>query len=376
MELPLKSNLTRSLFRSAQNKLAAASFAVVLGSGLVWYAVPQPVTNVHVAADGPSSSPCEFPTCFPDAGGNTGVLDGIVRTSGGSGFTTTSNGQVIQNLNMTGPIDVIHDDVTISNVQFDLSGTGSSIAVTSCNLTGNACVGVSGLTIEDVEVIGPGPNQAGTGSTSISIWQQNNVIRRVYVHEAGESFGSGTGGTLEDSFVHVVDASCCGCVDPQCPHQDVLGQWEYGTNISIHHNTCVINNDEEFTRASSCFQIGGDLGNSNNTAEHNLFGGACNICARMGGSSGQIRNNHFTIGDVIPGNEGSAMSTFGGVTTCGNEWIDGPNEGPIDSACGGGFMRESPLFFATIIVKIKNLNVVHAAERLFHSRHRHYREYR
>ena len=56
MELLLKSNPTPSSFLSRQSNWLKGTLAAGALGGLIWFAVPQPVTNVHVAAGAPSGS--------------------------------------------------------------------------------------------------------------------------------------------------------------------------------------------------------------------------------------------------------------------------------------------------------------------------------
>src|SRR4051812_10728163 len=90
-----------------------------------------------------STSRCAPYPAFPDAS-CTGVLPGVTRTSSGS-ITTTSAGQVIQNLNVSGRITVNHDNVTIRNVKIT---NPSGVAIT--NISSQS----KNLLIEDVELDG------------------------------------------------------------------------------------------------------------------------------------------------------------------------------------------------------------------------------
>src|SRR5688572_30489076 len=90
------------------------------------------------------SSRCPAYPAFPDAN-CTGTLPGVARTSSGS-ITTSSNGQIIQNLNISGSIFVQHANVIIRNVRITnpggvavanaAGGTGSSFTLEDCELDG------------------------------------------------------------------------------------------------------------------------------------------------------------------------------------------------------------------------------------------------
>jgi hypothetical protein len=274
--------------------------------------------NFTLGSTGGTRSCPAFPS-FPDAN-CTGVLPGVARTNSGS-ITTSSHGQVIQNLNVNGDITVVHDNVTIRNVRI----ANTDVAIRSCNLTSNACVGVSNLLIEDVEFDGTGVT---TGVSAFETWQANNIVRRVNCHHYSECAG-GSSGLVEDSYFH----DQFNCLNTAC-HADAMGQFEFGSNATFRHNTCLVS----FEGASSCFQIGNQAGNNNNLAEYNLMGGPATICARMGGTNSRINNNRFTIfGNASNSCGFGPIALYGSATSCGNQWIDGPNAGvALDAPCAGG----------------------------------------
>src|SRR3954466_3550073 len=80
-----------------------------------------------------SHAACPPYPAFPDAN-CTGVLPGVARTNSGS-MTTSSNGQVIENLNVNGTITVRHSNVTIRNVKVTNPG---GVAITNIGC-GTAC---------------------------------------------------------------------------------------------------------------------------------------------------------------------------------------------------------------------------------------------
>ncbi len=112
---------------------------------------------------------------------NTGYTGSLTNSSG---MTITTNGAVIQNLNITGTVHVKANNVTIRNCKIQHGGT-----------YGIQCTyGYTGLVIEDTEI---------TGQQSAAVYGSNFVARRLHIHDMGaDAFKPGTNFTIESSYIH------------------------------------------------------------------------------------------------------------------------------------------------------------------------------
>lgn len=260
-----------------------------------------------------SGSRCPAYPAFPDAN-CTGVLPGVTRTNSGS-ITTSSAGQVIQNLNITGRITVNHNNVTIRNVKIT---SPNGIAIT------NIASGATGLLIEDVDLDGTGNT---TGASAVDF--RNYTLRRANIHDFGEGPGCGGGATMEDSYLHdFTDQSASGA------HQDGV-QCESDDNNIVRHNTILMNRPNG-TVLNAAIVFGGNT--LNNTAEYNLVGGG-GYTLYQGQAGGTFRHNRWTevlvpAGYFGPVYEPSNVGPWTPEAPCDNRWIDGPNLGR--AVAGGG----------------------------------------
>jgi hypothetical protein len=302
IELGTGSNVAAPATIVSGDNSASSSSYVQFGSGTV---TPPPS----------GTSRCPAYPAFPDAN-CTGVLPGIARTNHSGSLFTSSDNQVIQNLNINGgQIRIRHKNVVIKNVKITNPG-GVAVSNIDCSAT-------CSFTLEDSELDGTG----NTGAQS-AVDYSNYTLRRNNIHHFGEGPGGGSNTIIEDNYLHdFLNFVSTGA------HQDGI-QIEFGANNVVRHNTIIADVDG----MSSCIQVGNQEGNTNNLVENNLMGGG-SICLRLGGVA-TGRNNHITT--VIQPNGGYyGPSTYYGssVSSCGNRWHDGPNAGQFltgDSACAGG----------------------------------------
>jgi hypothetical protein len=272
------------------------------------------ISRGHLAASdttdmgaNPSAAPmprtCPPYPAFPDAS-CTGVLPGVTRTNSGS-ITTTSNGQVIQNLNVNGPIVVRHSNVTIRNVKVTNPG-GVAISNIGC---GGSC---TNLLIEDVDLDGSG-NTSGASAVDFD----NYTLRRANIHQYGEGPGCGVNNVMEDNYMHDFTSFVA-----QGAHQDAI-QCEDGNNNTVRHNTLLMN----VNGGNSAIVFGGN--STNNTAEYNLVGGG-GYTLYQGQAGGTFRHNRWTatppeqFGPIYNANLDGPWTPE---APCDNLWIDGPNAG-------------------------------------------------
>jgi hypothetical protein len=298
---------------------AAGPFASIepeQGSGLTAINDPSASGGAYVQFGSGTTTPLPSGICTGrDANGGvpadkfpgaacTGVLAGIARANSGS-ISTSSDGQVIQNLNISGSIQVNHHNVRIKNVNITNPG-GGAIAIDPSKV---------GLVIEDCEI-------DGTGSTrAYEIIAYNNyTLRRCNIHHVGEGPRANGNVVIEDNYIHdFLDFRADGA------HQDTI-QTTGGNNITIRHNNLEMNIDA----GNAVIMVSTDLG-SNLLIERNLvYGGGYSVYG--GGPGGSIpapgwtnvtiRDNQFsTVHFQKCGYWGPLVATQN-ATMSGNIWYD------------------------------------------------------
>ncbi|MGE3619854.1 MAG: malectin domain-containing carbohydrate-binding protein [Acidimicrobiia bacterium] len=256
-------------------------------------AAPAPTTTT-TAAPRPA-----VPSAFPNAS-NTGPTGSLAPS--GTVFTS-ANGQVIQNLDINGSIQVRHNNVTIRNVRVRNSG-GEAIAINPAN---------SGTVIEDCELDGTGDTGAAP-----AVVHARYTIRRCDIHHFGEGPRANGDVVIEDNYIHdFVDYEYLGA------HQDGI-QTTSGSNIVIRNNTIII----DVENANAAIMIGTAQGAVNNVViDGNLLGGG-GYTVYGGAAAGypanatnvRITNNRFSTA-IWPksGWYGPLTNTYGLVVS-GNIW--------------------------------------------------------
>ena len=277
--------------------------------GLVFVCLWSSRTNAQGA------SRCPAYPAFPDAN-CTGVLPGVARSTTG-GFSTSSQGQVIQNLDVNGSIQVVHNNVTIRNVRFR-SG-GQAITLNPSN---------SGLVVEDCEIDGTG---ATDGASAIG--DLNYTIRRCNIHHIGEGPRSNGNVLIEDNYLHDFINFIA-----QGAHQDCF-QITSGANTVIRHNRCLMNVDG----GNAAIQTGSFEG-SNLLFENNLLGGGgyTVYCGQGLYSNVTVRDNHISTAIWPNGGYYGPFVNCGNATMSGNRWHDGPKAGQFIGPAGSTSTPPAP----------------------------------
>lgn len=178
------------------------------------------VSTLAQALDIPGQFRFVTNTPFPDAT-NTGVPAGITLTNSGS-ITTQANGQVIQNLNISGYINVRHANVIIRQ----------------CKVTNNdrqwaAIVGGPNTLVEDCEVDG----SRTLGSYGIGV---SGTVRRCKVYGVENGLNPQSNSTYEDNYVYGLNPTG---VDP---HSDAVPMQGGASNVIVRHNTLDITGSTGF----------------------------------------------------------------------------------------------------------------------------------
>lgn len=218
---------------------------------------------------------------------------GTTLTNSGS-ITVTTNGAVIQGLNISGQVVVSANNVTIRNCRItssdyypiDYSGTG--------------------LLVEDTEIIGL------SYTVTCGIGFDNYTARRVFVTGTADGFKANSNVLIEDCYVHTL------AIGPET-HNDGT-QATGGDSVTLRHNTYKLGDQ---SGVSAVLQLGNEGGNNSNwLIENNLMdGGGWTINANSEDSSKspncRILNNRFTR------RAGYGVGWVAGCTWSGNYYDDG-----------------------------------------------------
>jgi hypothetical protein len=240
---------------------------------------------------------------FPDAS-NTGPTGTLTPQSGS--ITTTAHGQVIENIDLVGSIEVAHNNVVIRNVR--IRSAGQAIHVN----------GETGLVVEDCELDGTG---ATDGASAIS--EHNYTIRRCEIHHFGEGPRSNGNVVIEDNYMH----SFLNFI-AQGAHQD-------GIQITSGNNHQIVGNNINICQpdGSNAAIFAGTFGGDSVVVEDNLLsGGSYTVAIEDDYTNGRVVNNEFAICHN-PNNAGIPSSAWYGAihaptsVVSGNTWHDGPNAG-------------------------------------------------
>jgi len=170
------------------------------------------------------ASPCSGPRPGPD---NTGVPKGTVLTPSGS-IQVTTDGAIVEDLDISGTITVLANDVTIRRVHIR---TGDYYPIRYFD-NGN-----TGLLVEDSEI------EATSGNATSGIAFANYTARRLNIHGAADGLKADSNVLIEDCWIH--DLS-----NGPTEHNDDV-QSTGGKGVTIRHNdlsgasnACVQTGDE------------------------------------------------------------------------------------------------------------------------------------
>lgn len=215
--------------------------------------------------------PAEAQTAtYPNAT-NTGVLAGVTRDTV-AGNVTLSSGMTFQNKTLTGCIDITGSNVTIKNVKISCNSTGITVPES----------GVSGIVIEDVEIICTAA--PGTGGRAID--GGNYTVRRANAYGCDDTMWANGNVVIEDSYLHDPAPTAGGS------HTDVIQLWTGVDNVTIRHNTLQGTLDTSSVVTTGC-------GHVNLFIENNLMWGGLytlRVCeaATGGNTNSRVMNNRFS----------------------------------------------------------------------------------
>jgi hypothetical protein len=258
-------------------------------------------------------------TGYPDAS-DTGVPPGTVLTTVG-GFSTTSDGQVISGLKVTGTITVRNSGVTIKDTEIDTDGNFGIRIITGKNLT-----------VEDTTIHG---TSAGSGRLSYGVFDGAGdattlgiqLLRlNIYWCRIGDQL---TQGLIKDSYYHD-EGFITG------DHNEPSGSWGGSIGLKDYEHDTMLNQLAQ-TAAIYLTAYYGNIGPVT-VNDSLLAGGGYAIYGgdRNGGGKAtgiRITGNEFSTRYYPQGGFWGPDAYFTpsnpGNTWSGNTWADGPHAGQL-----------------------------------------------
>lgn len=271
----------------------AAKFAIVEGTGVLSFVDAPDYDNptdanadnvyevVIMATDNEGDSTSQarqitVTSAWPSAS-TTGVPSGTTLTPHGSDFTTTSDSETVEELDVDGWIIVIHDNVTVQSCQahkIRIGADDSSVNATNCLVQDCTLVGTGGSGITGVDILAGGGGDA-----------DGAIVRRCDISgvENGFDLSAVADILIEDNYLH--DLAFIG----GDPHVDGIQCPGAGPDITISHNYI----DGLSPVVSSCTTWSNATGVT--IINNKLVGGTSIIYIEDGCSGFVVQDNLMTI---------------------------------------------------------------------------------
>jgi hypothetical protein len=209
------------------------------------------ITATATTSSGSTSS------SFPDAS-TTGVPAGTKLTTVNGNFTSSSNGQIIDGLNVSGTIIINNAGVTVQNCHAGL------IVIAAPNVTIQDCtvVGINGSATSESGIVIASPAQLGGSGSGTA---DGATILRCNISGVENGIWlEGNGALIQDNYIHDLHAPPTGHIDGLQVPNDFPGV----ANATIRHN----NFDQGLGTESSCIQI--DNGHNFIIDNNRFYGGS------------------------------------------------------------------------------------------------------
>lgn len=241
-----------------------------------WYNSDYYIRPIFRSISGDPPDPPDPPLGdWPNAS-NTGVPAGVTLINSG-GFSTTANGQVIENLRITGKVTIHHNNVEIRNCFFACAGVDYAIDMPSLNYSG---AGKPGLWVHDCTF--DGGYNCQTAAKARGLFQRCNIgyVENGLIITGISDSGHRNGCEIIDCYIHHIGHNLGGHFDGI--ELDGGSAWIEHNHIDLRPNT-----------QTSCIMIDNYFYSIGAVRVHNnrLYGGGYNVYV----------DNHFS-GGVIPNN--------------------------------------------------------------------------
>jgi hypothetical protein len=217
---------------------------------------------------------------YPDPSyNNVGVANCAALPASGS-ITASTAGQTIQNLNVTGTINITANNVTINNVCVTDNGAGA-IGSTAVNLGAN----VTGTVINNSTIAGANAtNQSMEAAVRSGSSGASGTLNRDYLYQCGEcAWGHWT---INDSYIIANGMIGTGDHYEDIYFSDGTVNANHDTLLNPEYNTAVLFGDTQYG--------GGGPADNHTTITNSLFGGG-DIVLYPNGNSSAVGSSTMTI---------------------------------------------------------------------------------
>ena len=262
-----------------------------------YYSVDVPPAATNITGSGNvdylTGTTVPFPsvTSFPDAA-NTGPASGTVFTTFSGNFNTSSNGQIVEKLNITGQIIVRHPNVIIRDCIvnctefFGVSAVGGPL--TNVKLLRTRIIGIG-----NAAAITPD----GMPGLEISFCDISRTANGINVGDNALN--------IHDNYLH--DLSGAG-VDP---HIDGIQGSGGFSALTIEHNTIISWDTSCIILQNEGAGFSGVVINNNRLIIDPVLGGAyCILCQDLDAGVGAVSNITITNNRMLKGNSGGQTYGF------------------------------------------------------------------
>ena len=228
-------------------------------------------------------------------------------------LNTSSNGQVIADLEITGTVNIAHDDVQIKRCWIHNNGFFGIDAEPGAITSGHPAI------IEDCLISSAGPGTTG-------VLNSNITVRRCRIRDSENGADLGANVLIEYCFIYPL-------YNAGASHADGIQTQSGGaaSNLTIRENTIYsrgLDDTSTEVNGTSCIIMAvGTTSFTNITVDHNFFaGGAFALYGPQSttGTNVQITNNHFsTLFGPSVGEFGPWTDATDEAVVTGNVKVDG-----------------------------------------------------
>lgn len=260
-----------------------------IGTGLAYPEQSTAGEEYYVDIDALAASRPAIPNGYPTAA--TTGYSGSLTTQVGN-VTSSSNGQVIELLDITGQVIINHTNVTVRNCRIRTGNDENAIGV-RCNSTG--------AYVHHNEIDG-GSTGSYVGILGTVTAEYNNI------HHFENGIVAGSNSTIQHNYIHDLGSVAA------TPHYDGI-ECNGGSNLTIYHNTII----NDYTQTSGVMLDNADSGLSTISVDDNvIIGGAYALYCDGQFGGGAVTGVSITNNKIGPGFYGSFNYNSTTPTSTGN----------------------------------------------------------